>query len=147
MKRVLCAATAVLFLALWAGPLHAESDAALGERLTRELWTALQAKDWAKVDPMLGKGYQSIHQDGPRGRAQEIKLLHKLELGEFFLKNFQVTRNGPVIVATYTASVPETIDGQRSNSTPAPRMTIWLKTDAGWKWQAHANLKPLKCKK
>ena len=41
-------------------------------------------------------------------------------------------------------SVEETIEGKRLSSKPDTRLTIFLKTDSGWQWIAHANLNPLK---
>ena len=41
-------------------------------------------------------------------------------------------------------SVEETIEGKRLSTKPAARLTIFLKTDSGWQWIAHANLNPLK---
>jgi hypothetical protein len=61
------------------------------------------------------------------------------------LSKIEITRNGPVIVATYFVSVEETIKGMRLLKEPAaPRLSVFLKTGDGWKWIAHANLRPLK---
>ena len=60
------------------------------------------------------------------------------------MSGFKATQNGPVIVVTYLVTVAETIDGKRLSKAPAPRLTVFLKTDKGWQWLAHANLHPLK---
>jgi len=85
-----------------------------------------------------------VHDDGARNREQEIELLKGLNIGEYTLSNFEVTQNGPVIIATYFVSVEETIEGKRLSTKPAPRLSVFLKTDSGWQWTAHANLNPLK---
>ena len=57
---------------------------------------------------------------------------------------FEVTQVGPAIIVSYFVSVEETIEGKRLSSKPAARLTIFLKTDSGWQWIAHANLNPLR---
>jgi len=55
-----------------------------------------------------------------------------------------VTHVGPVTIVSYFASAPETIEGKRLSIKPAARLSVFLKTDSGWQWIAHANLNPLK---
>jgi len=55
-----------------------------------------------------------------------------------------ITRNGPVIVATYKVSVAEVIQGKKLDKKPAPRMSVFAETAQGWVWIAHANLKAMK---
>ncbi len=114
-----------------------------GEKLVRKFWTDIKSRDIAAIEKYIAKGFQSVHQDGPRTREQEIELIKGLYLGEYTLSNFKVTQNGPVIVATYLVSVKENINGRRLSSQPASRLSIFLKKDDGWKWIAHANLKSL----
>ena len=116
----------------------------LGEKLLRQLWGAMEKPDMETIEKTISKGFQSVHQYGANNREQEIELIKGLNLGEYSLSNIKITRNGPVIVATYFISVEETIKGKRLLKTPAPRLSVFLKTDSGWEWMAHANLKPLK---
>lgn len=96
------------------------------------------------IDKTIAKGFQSVHQFGANDREQEMKLIKNLKLGKYTLSNIKITQNVPVIVATYLVSVGETIKGERLSTKPTPRLSVFLKTDSGWKWIAHANLKPLK---
>ena len=58
---------------------------------------------------------------------------------------FKVTDNGPVMVVTYKVTVThEEIEGRTVAPAPAQRLSVWLKTGAGWQWVAHANLAPLR---
>jgi hypothetical protein len=114
-----------------------------GEKLVRQLWADIKSNNMAAVGKKTAFGFQSIHQDGARTREQELALIKKLELGEYTLSDFKVSQNGPVIIATYFVSVGETIDGTRLSAKPAARLSAFLKTDSGWQWIAHANLKPL----
>ncbi|MDD5723375.1 MAG: nuclear transport factor 2 family protein [Syntrophales bacterium] len=116
----------------------------LGEKILRQLWADMQKPDMEMIEKTIAEGFQSVHQFGSDNREQEIKLIKGLNLGNYTLSDIKITRNGPVIVATYFVSVEETIKGKRLLKTPAPRLSVFLKTDSGWKWIAHANLKPLK---
>ena len=118
-----------------------------GEELVRQLWTDIKKTDIKSLEKKMAEGFQPVHQYGANTRMEEIKLIKNLKLGEYILTNFHVTRNGPVIVATYFVSVEETIKGRRLTKKPAPRLSVFLKTDSGWKWIAHANLKPLSAEK
>lgn len=115
-----------------------------GEKLVRDLWALMAARDMAKIEAMTSPAFQSVRSIGACDKAQQMKLIAGLNLGPYTLSNFKVTEQGPVIVATYTVSVAETINGQRLDTKPAPRMSIFIKTERGWQWLAHANLKPVK---
>jgi len=116
----------------------------LGEDLVRELWNDFKTQNVSALEKKIAPGFQSIHEDGVRDAEAELKLLKELNLGEYTLSNFKVTQVGPAIIVSYFVSVEETIEGKRLSSKPAARLTIFLKTDSGWQWIAHANLNPLK---
>ena len=119
-------------------------EKALGEKLLRQLWADIKKPDMNAIEKTIAQGFQSVHQFGANSRAQEIKLIKGLKLGNYTLTDIEITRNGPVIIATYFISVEEIIKGERLSKKPAPRLSVFLKTESGWKWIAHANLKPLK---
>ena len=116
----------------------------LGEKLLSQLWVDMQKPDMERIEKTTAKGFQSVHQYGSNTREQQIELIKTLNFGEYTLSDVEITRNGPVIVATYLVSVEETIKGKQLSKKPAPRLSVFLKTDSGWQWIAHANLKPLK---
>lgn len=115
-----------------------------GERLTRTMWKAIQASDIDAIVTMLADGYQSVHEDGSRDKTGEIELFKGINMGDYTLNDFNVTRVGPSLIVTYSVTVEETIAGQRASTTPAPRMSVWQMTEGGWKLIAHANLNPIK---
>lgn len=117
---------------------------ALGEDLVRELWNDFKTQDMSALEKKIAPGFQSIHEDGARDAEAELKLLKGLNLGEYTLSNFKVTQVGSAIIVSYFVSVEEIIEGQRLSGKPAARLTIFLETDTGWQWIAHANLNPLK---
>jgi hypothetical protein len=119
------------------------SDSSEGEKLERQMWADMKAQNWKAVKSRMATAFQSVHPDGALDRSEEIALIQGLKLGKYQLKDFEVTRSGDDLVVTYLISVQETIDATRLPTKPAPRMSIWRKTDSGWKWIAHANLNPL----
>ncbi len=140
MRKTIMAAT-MAFLLL--GALPAWAGGVSGEKLVRDLWTSMKAGNWQKLEKIMSPAFQSVHADGARDRAGELKLIRGLKMGDYRLQDFKTTRQGPVLVVTYKVVVSETIDGKRLKRRPAPRMTIFYRTDQGWQWLAHANLRPL----
>ncbi len=123
---------------------ESEGKFSLGEKLVRQLWADMKAGNVEVIEKMMAPGFQSIHEDGSRNRKEELRLIKGLNLGKYTLTKFKVTQNGPVITVTYLVSVEETIKGKRLPATkPAWRLSAWLKTDSGWKWIIHANLRSL----
>lgn len=120
------------------------TEAGLGEKLVRQLWADMQKPDIEGIEKTIAEGFQSVHQYGASNREEEIELIKGLKLGNYTLSDMKITQNESVIVATYSVSVEETIMGKRLLKKPEPRLSVFVKTDNGWKWIAHANLKPLK---
>ncbi len=119
-------------------------EGSLGEKLVRQLWADMKAGNVETLEKMTAPGFQSVHEDGSRNRKEELQLIKGGNFGKYTLTNLKVTQNGPVITVTYFVSVEETIGGKRLSATkPAARLSAWLKTDSGWKWIIHANLRSL----
>ena len=119
-------------------------ERSLGEKLVRQLWADAKAGNVEALEKVMAQGFQSIHKDGARDRKGELQLIKGVNLGKYTLTNLKVTQNGPVVIVTYFVSVEETIKGKRLSATkPAARLSAWLKTDSGWKWIIHANLRSL----
>lgn len=125
-------------------PAVADDAQQTGEKLVRRLFADIKAKKWDIVDGMIATGFQSIHKDGVRDREQEIKLLRGLDLGNYKMKNFRVTQDGPALVVTYAVSGTEMIDGKPTETSSAQRMTVFIKEGNSWKWLAHANMITIK---
>ncbi|MEW6053332.1 MAG: DUF4440 domain-containing protein [Nitrospirota bacterium] len=145
MLTLLFAVTFALFSFVHAVQAGQESEVGenVGESLVRQLWVDMKTNNMESIEKKMGAGFQSIHQDGARNREQELSLIRELNLGEYILSEFKVTQNGEVVIATYSVSVEETIEGKRLSKKPAPRLSVFLKTESGWQWIAHANLKAL----
>jgi uncharacterized protein DUF4440 len=124
-------------------PATAASDRVLGEELVRVLWADFKAGKIAALEEMMPPGFQSVHEDGSRDRAQQLELLVGLSLGEYQLSDYCVTCPGDVMIVTYKVTVAETIDGRRLARKPAARMSVFQLQNGEWKWIAHANLRAL----
>lgn len=142
LLRKSCIAVLAVFLLL---PLTAQAaekqdqTKIRGEFLVRAFWSMVKNGDRAALTKLLAPGFQSLHVDGPRSLAQEMDLLMKVNIGPYRLSDFRTTRVGDALVVTYRVSVDETIKGQRLKGRAAPRMSVFVKTPAGWRMAAHAN--------
>jgi len=144
LKAVLITTLIITILAV---PLFAEETEdfeKLGQKMTEDVWVLMKAGNVDQLKEMMADGFQSLHQDGSRNLDEQLALIAGLSLGEYKLTDFKVTMAENTIVATYFVSVRETIDGERLDSEPAPRMTVFVKVGDNWKWLAHVNMKPLK---
>jgi len=139
MKNIISLITLLSLLAI-TSPLFAQE----GEKLTKEFWKSLKANDVETLSKNIADGFQSIHVDGSRDKAAEIKLIKDLHLGDYTLSDFVETSVGSTIIVTYKVVVSETIDGKKLKKAPAARMTIFQKIEDSWMLIAHANLRALK---
>lgn len=114
-----------------------------GEELVRKVWEAMRTTDLIFIENILAPGFQSIHQDGSRNRADQIELIRGLKMGKYVLDNFKITENKNTLNVSYFVNVKETIDDNVINKRSA-RLSVFTKTADGWKWFSHANLVPLK---
>jgi hypothetical protein len=114
-----------------------------GEKLEKQIWEEIKAKDWKAVEGKIAEGFQSVHPDGARDRGDEISLIKNLNVGQIALSDFKSTTEGDNIVVTYLISAQETIDLERLPTKPAPRVSVWKKGPNGWQWICHANLTPI----
>lgn len=146
MRKFTVAAVALALMALLcAGPALAGAGQDMKpEAFVQQLWKLMRANDTAALDEVMSPAFQSVHADGARDKAQQLKLLAGLDMGPYELSDFQVTTSGDVAVVTYKVSVVETLPEGRTCKKPAMRLTIIQKTGNGWRWLAHANLKTVK---
>src|SRR6266852_960257 len=114
-----------------------------GEKMEKQMWEDIKAKNWKAVGSKIAEGFQSVHPDGARDRAGEISLIKNLNVGQVAFNDFRSTVNGENIVVTYTISAQETIDLERLPTKPAPRLSVWKNGASGWQWICHANLTPI----
>ncbi|PYJ60879.1 MAG: nuclear transport factor 2 family protein [Verrucomicrobia bacterium] len=114
-----------------------------GEKMEKQIWEDIKAKNWNAVDAKIAEGFQSVHPDGARDRTGEITLIKNLDVGQVTFNDFRSTMSGDNIVVSYMISVQETIDLERLPTKPTPRLSVWKKGTHGWQWICHANLNPI----
>src|SRR5215475_13300150 len=129
-------AVCLRFSTLWiqAQATATASETSEGEKLERQMASDIHAKKWKAVEARIADGFQSVHPDGVRDRVGEIALLKGMNFGAFTLSNFKSTTIGDNIVATFTMTVAETIDGKQLPAKPAYRLSVWKKGVNGWQW-------------
>ncbi|NCC38782.1 MAG: nuclear transport factor 2 family protein [Gammaproteobacteria bacterium] len=109
------------------------TDAALGEQLVRGFFAN-------PAGASLAAGFQSVHQDGARDRDAERALLKQLQLGDYALADFKVTREADLLIVTYSVAAQEMIDGQPVSTEPSYRLSVFIPEGEDWQLLAHANL-------
>ena len=114
-----------------------------GEKMEKQMWEDIKAKNWKVVESKIAEGFQSVHPDGARDRASEIVLIKNLNVGRVEFKDFKSTMSGDNVVVTYMISVQETIDLEQLPTKPTPRLSVWKKGARDWQWICHANLNPI----
>lgn len=125
----------------WAGKDAASAaDTAKGVELANHFFDLLQAKDVAGLDTLLSPAFQIARADGSTSTKAEY-LLSPASVQEFVLSDFVVTGSGRTLVAQYTATLSETINGQVFAKDPVKRLTVFTQQPKTGEWQmlAHAN--------
>ena len=114
-----------------------------GEKMEKQMWEDIKAKNWEVVESKIAEGFQSVHPDGARDRGSEISLIKNLNVGRVEFNDFKSTMSGDNVVVTYMISVQETIDIEQLATKPTPRLSVWKKGARDWQWICHANLNPI----
>ena len=144
MQRFLYAVAALgCLLVVQMSAARAETDAALGERLVREMWAVIKANDVGAQEKLYAQGFQTVLQDGGHDRDAVLKINAGLHLDKYALTDFMVTREGPVLIVSYFSETGEILEGEKLPRRKAARLTSFLNTDDGWKIIIHANLNPI----
>src|SRR5206468_11944515 len=89
-----------------------------GEKMEKQMWEDIKAKNWDVVESKIAEGFQSVHPDGARDRTSEISLLKNLNVGRVEFSDFKSTMSDDNIVVTYLISVQETIDLEQVPTMP-----------------------------
>lgn len=140
-KKIIITISGIILSVIFHSSIYAESDMSVGEMLERQLWEDVKTGKTEMYEAKIADAFQSVHEDGMRGKTQEIKLLKESGLGDYKLSKFNVTRQADTIIVTYLVQMAKkTADGKQISNTPTPRLSVWVKTEKGWQWLAHANL-------
>ena len=116
MKRatiIMIAAGVVSVLLVSGAYARKPTPKAQGKELVKKIWADMRGERFSELEKMMSPGFQSVHADGARHRDEQIKLLIHLKMGKVSIKDIEVTEVGPMLIATYTVAVEETIEGKR----------------------------------
>lgn len=115
------------------------SSQKIGEKLVRQVFEDIKNEDIPPLKRKMSKNFQAMHSFGISDRAAELKTIKGIKLDKFTLANFNVTRQDKTLIVTYTVKAEEKIKGEKEPKKPVPRLSVFVKTDSGWEWLAHAN--------
>jgi hypothetical protein len=114
-----------------------------GEQLEREMWANLKERNIDEIAKHIAPGFIGVEQDRTFNREQAIEVAKELDIGDYTFSDFQVSHEGPTMIVNYKVSVAENLEGKRLPAESSARQSVWLKTDKGWQWISHANLRTL----
>src|SRR5438132_12036156 len=110
-----------------------------GEKMERQMWEDIKAKNWKAVEDKIAEGFQSVHPDGARDRANEISLIKNLSVGQVEFNDFRSTMSGDNIVVTSMIAVQATIGLERLPAKPTPSLRLRNEGTEGWQRSCPAN--------
>src|SRR5438034_10178761 len=96
-----------------------------GEKMEKQMWEDIKAKNWEGVENKIAEGFQSVHPDGARDRASEISLIKNVNVVRVEFIDLKSTMIGDSVVVTYMISVQMTIDIQQVPTITTQRLIIW----------------------
>lgn len=139
-------ALATLPLPATATPAHDRSSATAqpatqARTLATRFFRLLQRGDGRGLRSFLAPEFQLQRTDGT-GATKGEYLRDPARVQSFTLSRFKATRRGRTLVARYWVVTSETIGGVQFSEEPAPRLSVFRRTSAGWRIVAHANFNP-----
>lgn len=142
MKQILTPLLIISAVALGILACNNQPEEIDGEVLVKEVWNAMRTVNIDYLDNILDPAFQAVHSNGTNNKAEELELIKGLNMGDYVLSDFVVTKNANTMNVSYFVEVKETIEGITYEKKSA-RLSVFSKTPEGWKWISHANLLPL----
>jgi hypothetical protein len=119
-------------------PPSTQKTTALAQRLLEKFFDMLSPPDIPALRKFLSSAYLVQRANGTFATKAET-LANPSVLESYEIRNLEVTRTGPVIVARYDLVADVTIDGEAYATEPAPRLAVFTKGEQGWQITAYAN--------
>src|SRR6266581_6495451 len=95
-----------------------------GEKMEKQMWEDIKAKNWNAVESKIAEGFQSVHPDGARDRASEMSLIKNLNVGRIEFNDSKSTMSGDNVVVTYMISVQEAIKIEQLTTKKNTRLSV-----------------------
>jgi hypothetical protein len=109
-----------------------------------ELSVALiQEKNWQALERLLSPACQFVTGHGSCDRAEAMKLIKEMNLGEVRFKDFKVTQAGDNLVVSFWLSASEMIGGKVLSTDFSPRLSVWQRIGPDWQCVAYADFNPV----
>jgi len=109
-----------------------------------ELSVALiREKNWQALEQLLSPACQFVTGHGSCDRAEAMKLMKEMNLGEVRFKDFKVTQAGDNLVVSFWLSASEMIGGKVLSTEFSPRLSVWQRVGPDWQCVAYADFNPV----
>jgi hypothetical protein len=127
-------------LVLTAQPAAAASSTAstMGRQLVNRFFTDTVQHNFTDLRKFLSPAFQVQRADGTRQTKAQYLAKFPVVIS-FKLRNFRVTAAGRSIVVSYQANAFEIIHNKLFRSGFEPRLSVFVKSAAGWQLVAHSN--------
>jgi hypothetical protein len=131
--------TLPLFAACNSGSAEDSDPEALGRELTTRFLEILKEEDREKLGDFLAPAFQIARADGT-SLDRAAYLANPARVNSYTIgENLSARRDGDLLTVRWTIAVDELIDGKPVPTAPAPRLSVFQRTDGKWKLLAHAN--------
>jgi hypothetical protein len=121
----------------------APAPAEEAKRLEELSVTLIQEKNWQALELLLSPACQFVTGHGSCDRAEAMKLMKEMNLGEVRFKDFKVTQAGDNLVVSFWLSASEMIGGKVLSTDFSPRLSVWQRVGPDWQCVAYADFNPV----
>lgn len=111
----------------------------LGEKMVRGLYKDIKNHNRSNLENKISENFQGISESEISGRKRELELLRDSKLEDYTLSDFNSTRRNDTLIVTYKLKAEETVRGEEADDDPVTQLSVFVKTDPGWKWIAQSN--------
>jgi len=113
------------------------------KRLERMSVALIREKNWQALERLLSPACQFVTGHGSCDRAEAMKLMKEMNLGEVRFKDFKVTQAGDNLVVSFWLSASEMIGGKVLPTEFSPRLSVWQRVGPDWQCVAYADFNPV----
>jgi hypothetical protein len=103
----------------------------------------IREKNWQALERLLSPACQFVTGHGSCDRAEAMKLMKEMNLGEVRFKDFKVTQAGDNLVVSFWLSASEMIGGKVLPTEFSPRLSVWQRVGPDWQCVAYADFNPV----
>lgn len=105
---------------------------AQAEQVQNEFFQAIVDKDTNKLNELLSPAFLLVRADGSSATKEQY-LANPADISSFELSDFAVSQDGDVVVARFSGTTAETINGVEFSADPAPRFAVMVNDNGTWR--------------